>query len=66
MASQTEPDADDKISTGASTGKPQRADLLNNSPRTKSIAGGGPSFTAGADPKAGHPHPDSPYRKGEK
>jgi hypothetical protein len=64
MANPNDADADDKISTGGGTGKPRRADLLNNSPRTKAISGGGPNFTEGNTHKSGHPHPDSPYGKG--
>ena len=42
-------------------GSVKRGDLLNGSPRTKSLGRGGPNFTDKADPKRSFPVPDSPY-----
>jgi hypothetical protein len=50
-------------STGGNA-SPKRSDLLNGSPRTKSLSEGGPNFTAKADPRSSYPVPDSPYGKG--
>jgi hypothetical protein len=51
-------------SPGTAGGSVKRGDLLNGSPRTKSLSEGGANFTGKADPKGSWPVPDSPYGKG--
>ena len=57
----------DPIISESSSGdaSPKRADLLNGSPRTKSVNNGGPNLRTADDQKHSWPVPDRPYGKGE-
>jgi hypothetical protein len=56
------------IAPASSAGSsPKRGDLLNGSPKTKSISGGGANYSPHMSSKLpGAPPPNNPYRKDEK